>query len=89
MHIALDYDYTYKLAPSFWDTIIAEMRAQSHQVFIFSTGRVSDGEQLLSDLNGKVDGVVFTNGAKKKDYMVFQDGRQIDVWMDAAPETIV
>ena len=89
MQIALDYDYTYILDPSYWDDFIVQARAATHKVLIISTGYVSDGENILATMNGKVDGVVFTNGMKKKPYMVFKDGRRVDVWIDANPESII
>lgn len=90
MKIALDYDHTYSLDPSFWGWFVLTARSFGHEVKMVTvrddrfdrTTKLVEAEKILS--------VIYTRGAAKKWYCEhFGDGFIPDVWIDDKPESIL
>lgn len=88
MLIAIDYDDTYTLDKSFWDTFIDNAYKCGHQVIVVTArGRIYS-EEVLVDLEDKVDDILFTEWRAKRAYTA-NKGYMPDVWIDDCPEMIV
>ena len=61
MLIALDYDNTYTLDPTFWDGFIVVSKARGHNVIVATMRSQLEGYAVEYDLKDKVDDIIFTN----------------------------
>ncbi len=70
MLIALDYDGTYTADPELWTAFISNARMRGHTVII-ATMRYSkiEGDIVRTELEGKVDSIVFTGRKAKKQFL--------------------
>lgn len=86
MNISLDYDETYTRDPIAWDEFIFLMKSRGHTVYCVTlrSSDLHESLEVMSDLNGKVDGIFFTNRTAKRSFMANQ-GLWIDVWIDDMP----
>lgn len=83
MKIALDYDGTYTLDPTFWDHVIAAGQARGHE-FVCVTARAfppADDEPRIP-----IPIVCVPLGLKRKGAM--EEGHLFDVWIDDCPGMI-
>lgn len=86
MIIALDFDKTYNIAPSFWDTFISMSKAGGHEV-ILATYRHEkyDWDPLMDDLDIPM---YFTDGKAKRPFLE-ELGINVDIWIDDNPYSII
>jgi hypothetical protein len=84
MNISLDYDNTYTRDPKFWDDFVKIAKMSGHNVYCVTMRSVQESVDVLVDLDGKVDGIYFTDRKAKSDFM-FSQGISIDVWVDDMP----
>ena len=84
MNLSLDYDYTYTCDPELWDMFIVNAKARGHKVYCVSLRTPEQGKRVREQLEGKVDGILFTSG-KNKEVFCFHAGVSIDVWIDDLP----
>ena len=86
MLIALDYDGTYTADKDMWNVFIHQARLRGHEVII-ATMRYeeTEGEEVIGDLFGNVDNIIFT-GRKAKKAFVDANYRAPDIWIDDNPE---
>jgi hypothetical protein len=86
MNISLDYDETYTRDPVAWDEFIVLMKARGHTVYCVTlrSPKLHESLEVMSDLNGKVDAIFFTNRTAKRSFMSNQ-GLWVDVWVDDMP----
>lgn len=84
--LALDYDDTYTLDPTFWDGVIAFARMNNHSVIV-ATMRLEGDEEVKAALADKVDRIVYCSG-KQKRQVVAEAGYYPSVWIDDMPEWI-
>jgi len=83
MNISLDYDFTYTVAPAFWDLFIANALICGHKVVIITA------REPERPLEHKVTiPVYYTNGQAKKQFAI-ENNLNIDIWIDDNPERIV
>ncbi len=86
MNISIDYDETYTCDPEAWDSVIKVLKGCGHTVYCV-TMRHSDlheSLEVMANLNGKVDAIFFTGRKGKKDFM-YEQGININVWIDDMP----
>ncbi len=91
MNIALDYDKTYTEDPVMWDTFICMCLGRGHKIYIVTARdpRSPEGnDDLAADLTGKTDGIFYTSGMAKREFME-GCGKFIDIWIDDMPERII
>lgn len=90
MRIALDYDNTYSLDPTFWQCVAALAAAAGHDIRIVTvrderfdrTAPVAEVETVMP--------VIYTRGIAKRWYLAhFGAGFIPDVWIDDRPESIL
>lgn len=84
MNIALDYDETYTKDPRFWDMVISAAKHREHTIYCVTMRSAAEIDDVVRDLDGKVDGIFGTNREAKEKYM-FSQGIWIDVWIDDSP----
>lgn len=89
MLIALDYDDTYTRDPEFWDAMIHLAKARGHIVVCATMRFEKEGAQVIRDLSGKVDQIIFTSRQGKYDFVTKRLGRPPSVWIDDNPFLIV
>jgi hypothetical protein len=87
MLIALDYDGTYTADPDLWQAFIAAARSRSHQVFVVTMRHEFEGDDVMRQLHGKVDRIVFTARRAKRPHMEFL-GHQVQIWIDDRPHWV-
>lgn len=86
MKIALDYDKTYTLDPTFWNIFIASARERGdHEVRI-----VTARSPTLDNIDGKVGNVpiIYCDGVAKKFVCTHYAKWVPDIWIDDKPENI-
>lgn len=92
MRIALDYDQTYTLDPTFWNAFIQMLYASrgDHEVCIVTVrDRNLDRTAELVKLERKVK-VIYTAGVAKRWFLShFGEGFVPDIWIDDKPESIL
>ena len=86
MIIALDFDKTYNIAPSFWDDFINTSRESGFEV-ILATYRhpTEDWDPLMDDLDIPM---YFTDGKAKRPFLEAL-GIIVDIWIDDNPHSII
>jgi hypothetical protein len=88
MLIALDYDETYTKDPIFWDQVISLATSRGHSVICTTMRYRSEGEEVIRDLSGKVENIIFTERNAKQEF-VNNCGYMPSVWIDDNPSFIV
>lgn len=84
MKIALDYDETYTKDPAFWKVFVDMAQLRGHEIMIVTfrdPGLPIDHDPGIP--------VYYTSYVAKRNYMKFEQGIFIDVWIDDTPDTIV
>jgi hypothetical protein len=80
MKIALDYDQTYTVDPSFWEDFMTLARVRGHEVVcVIKRGPTNQGTNLKMNCP-----VIYTDRAAKQLFCE-QTGVRIDVWIDDSP----
>lgn len=88
MIIALDFDGTFTLDPSFWTAFIGVATVMGHEV-ICVTARPETEEWPDSDLDALPETVhVYKTRLRPKRAFMDEVGVPVDVWIDDAPEMI-
>lgn len=87
MLLALDYDETYTRDPIFWDAVIALATQRGHSVICATMRHEHEGRDVVRDLDGKVEKIIFT-GRKAKYGVVHRAGFMPSVWIDDTPSFI-
>jgi hypothetical protein len=85
MIIALDYDKTYTLAPSFWDDFILMADDYGHMVYIV-TAR-SPTKDTIED--GLPCEVIYCDGVAKRWALHHFHDIDPDIWIDDKPDNIL
>lgn len=85
MLIALDYDDTYTRDPHFWDTMIQFAKMRGHHVICVTMRFEQEGADVIRDLEGKVDQIIFTARQAKYDFVFAKLGVVPSVWIDDNP----
>jgi hypothetical protein len=86
MIISVDYDGTYTADPELWDDFIKSALVKGHTV-ICITARTETIGQVVKDSIGQLVPIIFTGGQPKRQ-VAFQQGYQVDVWIDDMPQII-
>lgn len=87
MLLALDYDDTYTRDPMFWDAVIELATVCGHSVICATMRHEHEGADVVRDLGGKVEQIIFT-GRKAKHGAVHAAGFMPSVWIDDTPSFI-
>ncbi len=85
MLICLDYDGTYTLDPSLWNTFIQSAKGAGHNI-ICATMRYenAEGDEVKKSLAHLVEKIYFTNRLAKVAWLK-ERGVKPDVWIDDSP----
>jgi len=87
--IAIDYDDTYTLDPTFWQGFISTALTHGHKVICITARRktLENQQELATTLPDCVE-VYFSYDEPKSDYAK-RNGIAVDVWIDDMPGWIV
>lgn len=88
MNISLDYDNTYTRDPKLWDMFISMAQSNGHKVYCVTMRSAAEIDDVVRDLDGKVDAIFGTNRIAKEKVM-FREGISIDVWIDDMPFFVI
>lgn len=85
MNIALDYDDTYTLNPTFWNDFIQRCRAWEFDVRI-----VTIRHPLLDEIKKHLNcPIIYTSGMAKKWWLINNSDWSPDIWIEDRPELIL
>ena len=84
MLIALDYDGTYTVAPSLWNSFIKSARDRGHEVHVVTMR--AECEPII--MGADVDRVHYTDRKAKIAYMQ-ERGLFVQIWIDDRPDFIL
>jgi hypothetical protein len=85
MIIALDYDNTYTRDIWAWNGFIRTFRNMGHKIYCVTMRKEeNEGVEVKLALEGRVDGIFFTNRRAKEKFM-YEQKIAIDVWIDDCP----
>lgn len=88
MKIAIDYDNTYTLDPSFWNQFILDAGRAGHVPFIVThREQHRDTNDQLTEL-AELCPVYFTGGVAKRWWCLHWGPGEVHVWIDDKPEGI-
>ena len=89
VHVALDYDDTFTLAPSLWRVIIGHMQRAGWKVYCVSArfDELGQRQELQEALPDGVEIVLCDHNPKHE--VTKAQGIWIDVWIDDCPWAIV
>jgi hydroxymethylpyrimidine pyrophosphatase-like HAD family hydrolase len=85
--IALDYDGTYTEDSDLWREFITQARGRGHRVVCVTMRYEHESEQVVRQLAGRVDHIIFTGRRAKKPHMELL-GLVPDVWIEDAPHWV-
>ena len=85
MTIAIDYDHTWTLAPSFWKLFAFQCSTFGHRLVCITCRHPDDS--VPDDVGLALNCVCYTSGIAKQAYAE-ASGLSIDVWIDDDPGTI-
>jgi hypothetical protein len=88
MLIAIDYDDTYTQDPFMWDAFIKLAKSQKHGVICVTMRHEHEGSDVIRQLHGKVDSILFTARRAKLPY-TFELGYRVSVWIDDSPHFVL
>jgi hypothetical protein len=89
VRIALDYDLTYSLDPTFWRMFIGNAAARRHEVRIVTIrDERHDRTEPLIALEQQLP-VIYTRGVAKRFWCAHHAQWTPDIWIDDRPETIL
>lgn len=88
INIGLDYDDTYTRHPYVWDKVIEAFRKGGHKVYVVTWRFEEEMQQVYEALDGKVHGF-YPTGRKAKEKFMFDQGINVDVWIDDNPRAIL
>jgi len=87
MLIAIDFDGTYSLDPSFWDLFIDSATYKGYTVICVTMRYKKEGAEIKRALAGKVKEIIFT-GRKAKRKFAHNHGYYPDIRIDDSPHCL-
>lgn len=89
MLIAIDFDLTYTADPILFNEFIGFAKFRGHEVVICTTRNADqDNTHTLVYLSKTVP-VYFMDGLPKKEFMKETFGKDVDIWIDDKPESVI
>lgn len=91
MIVAIDYDDTFTLDGKMWSSVVREIKAAGHDIFMVTARRNTN--ENVDQINSHLDcwdcqmPIILTEGRAKRPTMEGR-GIKVDVWIDDHPEGI-
>ncbi len=93
MKIGLDYDKTYSLDKTFWDSFIILCAFNDVDIYLITARHPEKDKltdvQLSPDIRKYFKDIIYCNGVAKRWHVLHNHDLEIDVWIDDRPDNIL